>query len=256
MTTAQPQQLFDMTGRVALITGASSGLGVGFALALRAAGATVIAMARRVDRLEQLAAEHPGLVPVACDVADEAAVEQVVKTLVAEHGAIDVLVNNAGTTSSAPAEDESLADVRRVLEVNLVGAYALCQQVGRGMLERRSGSIVNISSMLGQVASAPINQAAYCASKGALDQLTRELAAQWAGRGVRVNSLAPGYFPSELSTPFLESEWGAKHVARNAPLGRPGRPGELDGALLLLASDAGSYITGQVLTVDGGWTVR
>jgi NAD(P)-dependent dehydrogenase (short-subunit alcohol dehydrogenase family) len=251
-----PADLFDLTGRVALVTGASSGLGVEFALSLRAAGATVAIAARRTERLDDLASEHPGLHAVQCDVADEESVCSSVARVVANLGTIDVLVNNAGITSYGPGESESVADLRRVLEVNLVGAFAFCQQVGRVMLAQGSGSIVNISSILGSVASAPIPASAYCASKGALTQLTRELAVQWAGRGVRVNALAPGYFPSEAASPLLDSDFGEKHVTRNTPAGRPGRAGELNGALLLLASDAGSYINGQILHVDGGWTAR
>jgi NAD(P)-dependent dehydrogenase (short-subunit alcohol dehydrogenase family) len=124
------------------------------------------------------------------------------------------------------------------------------------MLERGSGSIINIASMYGLVAAAPVAQAGYCASKGAVVNLTRELGAQWARRGVRVNALAPGYFPSEMASELIEDERSAKFLRRNTPIGRPGMPHELDGPLLFLASDASSYVTGHTLVVDGGWTAR
>jgi NAD(P)-dependent dehydrogenase (short-subunit alcohol dehydrogenase family) len=247
---------FELDGRVAIVTGASSGLGEGFARALAGAGASVVAAARRLDRLEELAAEVPGVVPVVCDVADERSTEALAAEALGRFGRIDVLVNNAGTSVEAAAEDEPVDDFRRVLDVNVGGMFALSQQVGRAMLAAGTGSIVNIASIFGLVASAPVQQASYCASKSAVVGLTRELAVQWAARGVRVNALAPGWFPSELTTPLFENEQSMAWMRRNTPLRRAGQPGELDGALLLLASDAGSYITGQVITVDGGWTAR
>jgi NAD(P)-dependent dehydrogenase (short-subunit alcohol dehydrogenase family) len=171
-------------------------------------------------------------------------------------GAVDILVNNAGTSIPARAEDESLTDFQYVLDVNLVGAFRLTQLVGRKMIERGEGSIVNVASILGMVAAAPNRQAAYCASKGGLINLTRELAVQWARYNVRVNALAPGFFPSELTTELLDDDAGGAYIRRNTPMARAGRAGELSGALLLLASGAGSFITGQVIAVDGGWTAR
>ena len=247
---------FELDGRVAIVTGASSGLGEGFARALAGAGASVVAAARRLDRLEALAGEVPGVVPLVCDVADQRSTEALVAEVLERFGRIDVLVNNAGTSVEAAAEDEPVDDFNRVLDVNVGGMFALSQQVGRAMLAAGTGSIVNIASIFGLVASAPVHQASYCASKGAVVSLTRELAVQWASRGVRVNALAPGWFPSELTTPLFENEQSMAWMRRNTPLRRAGQPGELDGALLLLASDAGSYITGQVITIDGGWTAR
>lgn len=255
-TACRPDQLFDLTGQTALITGASSGLGVQFALTLRAAGAEVVVAARRSERLADLCAEHSGLTAVPCDVADPKSIETAYRTVEERVGEVDILVNNAGTSIPARAEDESLTDFHYVLDVNLVGAFHLTQLVGRRMIERRRGSIVNVASILGIVAAAPNRQAAYCASKGGLINLTRELAVQWARYNVRVNALAPGFFPSEATAELLDDEAGAAYIKRNTPMSRAGRSGELSGALMLLASDAGSFITGQVIAVDGGWTAR
>jgi NAD(P)-dependent dehydrogenase (short-subunit alcohol dehydrogenase family) len=255
-TAVTPAQLFDLTGHTALITGASSGLGVQFALALRAAGAKVVVAARRADRLATLCQHNPGLTAVACDVSDPASVESAHREVEDRVGYVDILINNAGLSIPARAEEESLDDFRYVLDVNLVGAFRLTQLVGRRMIENGGGSIVNVASILGLVAAAPNRQAAYCASKGGLINMTRELAVQWARYNIRVNALAPGFFPSEATAELLDDDAGASYIRRNTPMGRPGRSGELCGALLLLASDAGSYITGQVLAVDGGWTAR
>jgi NAD(P)-dependent dehydrogenase (short-subunit alcohol dehydrogenase family) len=251
-----PDRMFDLSGRTALVTGASSGLGVQFALALQSAGAKVVVAARRTDRLEALCATHRGLIPVSCDVADPQALELAYREVNQHVGGVDILVNNAGTSVPARAEDESLVDFQYVMDVNLVGAFRLTQLVGRGMIERGGGSIINVASILGMVAAAPNRQAAYCASKGGLINLTRELAVQWARYNVRVNALAPGFFPSELTTELLDDEAGGQYIRRNTPMARAGRSGELSGALLLLASEAGSFITGQVIAVDGGWTAR
>jgi NAD(P)-dependent dehydrogenase (short-subunit alcohol dehydrogenase family) len=249
-----PASLFDLTGRVAFVTGASSGLGVGFARTLAAAGATVVVGARREDRLAQLAAELPLGDYVVVDMADSESIDAAVDAVLARHGRFDVLVNNAGTTSLASAEDEAIEQFRNVVEINLVGTYRLAQLAGRSMLAAGAGSIINVASIHSAVAASPLKQASYCASKSGLTGLTRELAVQWADRNVRVNALAPGYFPSELTDPLLGSERGAGYIQRKTPMRRPGEPWELAGPLLLLASDAGSYITGETLTVDGGWT--
>jgi NAD(P)-dependent dehydrogenase (short-subunit alcohol dehydrogenase family) len=248
--------LFDLTGQVALVTGGSSGLGRRFAEVLSAAGATVVICARRRDRLDEVAIGNARLIAIQCDITDEQGVEAMVERVGTDLGRIDILVNNAGGHVISPAEDELLADFRRVINLNLTSVFHLTQLVGRKMLAQGGGSIVNIASIMGLVASSPVKEASYCASKGAIVNLTRELAVQWAGRGVRVNCIAPGWFPSELTADMLEDEKSMRWLQRNTPLGRAGQTGELDGALLLLAGSAGSFITGQTITVDGGWTAR
>jgi NAD(P)-dependent dehydrogenase (short-subunit alcohol dehydrogenase family) len=252
-------KLFDLTGRVAVVTGASSGLGVTFAEGLAAAGANVVIAARRTDRLESLRKkmEERGAqtLAVECDVSQEAAVDALVRATLERFGGVDVLVNNAGVARVRPALDEAPADFRSVVDTNLVGTFICAQRFGRVMVERRKGSIVNIASILGLVGIGLIPQASYTASKGAIVNLTRELATQWARLGVRVNAIAPGWFPSEMAADVVETEDGQKFIRRRTPMGRAGAPEELLGVLLLLASDASSFMTGQIIAVDGGWTI-
>jgi NAD(P)-dependent dehydrogenase (short-subunit alcohol dehydrogenase family) len=246
-----------LDGAVAVVTGASSGLGERFARVLHAAGASVVLAARRTDRLEALAAElGPRALPVRCDVASADDRSALIETALSRLDRVDVLVNNAGIGTPSPAEDQPLDDFQRTMDVNVVAVFHLSQLAGRHMLQRGSGSIVNISSMFGVVAAAPVAHAAYCASKSAVIGLTRELAAQWASRGVRVNALAPGWFATEMNESMWTDERSLDHVRRGTPMRRRGEVGELDGALLLLAGDAGTFITGQTLVVDGGWTIR
>jgi hypothetical protein len=250
-----PNRIFDLTGRVAVVTGASSGLGERFVRVLLAAGADVVAVARRTDRLEVLAAGSDRVLAVPADIAVPEQVERIVPAALERFGRLDVVVNNAGLGVPAPAVTEDLDSFRYTLDVNLVGAFHLARLAARTMLEAGSGSIINISSVLGLVAAWPIPDASYSASKGALVSLTRDLACQWAGKGVRVNALAPGFFPSEGTTDMAEDA-GQKYIRSGCPMKRMGRPEELDGALLFLASGASTYMTGQVLTVDGGWTAH
>ena len=251
-----PLAAFRLDGRVAVVTGASSGLGDRFARVLAAAGASVVVAARRVDRLERLAADLPGAVAVACDVAEDADLEALVNGTIERFGRLDVLVNNAGTSGVVAAEHETADQIRRVIAVNLVGAHRLSQMAAGPMLAAGRGAIVNVASILGLVGVGQIPQASYSASKAGLMGLTRELAAQWARRGVRVNCIAPGWFASEMTADMTTTpEAGLSWIQSRDPMGRPGREGELDGALLFLASDASSYVTGHTLVVDGGWTI-
>ena len=251
--------LFRLDGKTAVVTGASSGLGVVFARALAGAGASVVVSARRLDRLEKLAAEIEAeggeALAVPCDVAREDDVDALAAAAVDRFGRVDVLVANAGIADPRPAEQEPLQVWERVVGVNLTGVFLTNQRFGALMLERGAGSIVNIASVLGVVGAGQIPQASYTASKGGVVNLTRELAAQWARRGVRVNAIGPGWFESEMTEEMFASDQGVRWIRRKTPMGRPGRGEELAGPVVFLASDASSYVTGQTLLVDGGWTV-
>ncbi len=245
-----------IAGRVAIVTGASSGLGARFARVLADAGATVIAGARRLDRLEELARVRPRIVPVRCDVADSDDRMRLVEAALAVEGRIDVCVNNAGVASGHPDRQATVEAFVEVMRVNVEAAFALTIAVGTHMVARGSGSVINVSSMFGLVAATPVADAPYVASKSALNGLTRELANQWAPHGVRVNAIAPGWFATEMNAELLTDERSRRWLERQCPMGRPGREDELDGVLLFLASDASTYCTGQVIAVDGGWTIR
>ena len=254
-TPIDPFAPFRLDEKVVIITGTSSGIGRRFAQVLHAAGAQVVMAARRLDRLEELAAELPGSLAVQCDVSEMTQCDDLVSTTLDRFGHIDVLVNNAGTVTLAKPEDETMADWRRVMAINLDAAFYLSQQCAkRHMLPNRNGVIVNVASILGMVSSERLPQASYAASKGALVNLTRELACLWARKGIRVNALCPGFFDSELTNELVEDDSGIAWLKRRTPMGRIGNEDELDGALLFLASNASTYVTGTTLAVDGGWT--
>jgi len=249
--------LFSVRDRVALMTGATAGLGRRMAAVLHAGGAKVVLAGRREDRLAEVAAALPGSLPVPTDVADDDALQGLVARAVEEHGGVDILVNNAGTAFAGRAREETREHIDATLAVNLTAAMRLAQLVYDSMVERGGGSIVNVSSIAGGVGiGGRLPQASYAASKGGLISLTRELAVQWARDGIRVNAVAPGFFSSEMTGALLAHEKISDFILRNSPLGRTGVPADFDGALLFLASDAGSFTTGQTLFVDGGWTAR
>ena len=243
---------FRLDGRVAVVTGASSGLGAAFAAGLAEAGADVVIAARRADRLrataEQVEALGRRCVAVTADVAIPEECTRIVDEAVEALGKVDVLVNNAGVGTAVPATRETPEEFRRVIDVNLNGSYWMAQACGRVM--KPGSSIVNIGSVLG-LTTAHLPQAAYASSKAAIIGLTRDLAAQWTGRkGIRVNALAPGFFPSEMTDQYPDGY--LEQMMFRVPAGRAGDPDELVAALVFLAGDASSYVTGVVLAVDGG----
>jgi NAD(P)-dependent dehydrogenase (short-subunit alcohol dehydrogenase family) len=244
---------FSLAGKVAIVTGASSGLGVAFAVGLADAGADIAICARRVEKLEQTKAQvlerGRRCIAVQADVSDPNDCDRVVAQTVEQLGKVDVLINNAGIGTAVPATRETPDEFRRVIDINLNGSYFMAQACGRAMRDG-GGSIVNIGSVIGST-SAFLPQAAYASSKAAIIGLTRDLAQQWTGRkGIRVNALAPGFFKSEMTDQYQEGY--VEQMMFRVPAGRMGEPHELVAAAIFLASDASSYVTGALLPVDGG----
>jgi len=253
------KQLFDLSGRVALVTGGSRGLGSEIAEGLAEAGASLMLLARReqwlaptVEAMKQQGFRCEGAL---CDVAKRDEIDAVVKRTLDTFGQIDILVNNAGVTWGAPAEAMPFDKWRQVLDVNLTGAFLFSQACGREMIKRKYGRIVNVASIAGLKSSMPggIHYAGYASSKAGLLGLTRELAAQWAPHNIRVNAIAPGFFPSRMTEKVLEA--AQPYIEAGIPMARVGRPGELKGVAVFLAAPASDYITGQTIIVDGGATI-
>ena len=253
------KDLFDLTGHVALVTGGSRGLGLEMAIGLGEAGAAVMITARREPWLTageaELRARGISCAAVVCDVSNQEQVHAAVKATIDRFGRLDVLVNNAGISWGEPIETMAVEKWRQVFETNATGCFLMSQAAGREMTRAgRGGSIVNIASVAGisGIEADILDAVGYSASKGAIVALTKDLAVKWAPNGIRVNAVAPGFFDTRLSHALLEKT--KAKVERRTPMGRIGRPGELSGVAVFLASSASSYVTGQVLAVDGGMT--
>lgn len=250
--------LFDLTGKVAVVTGASSGLGVQFSKALARQGADVAIVARRVERLEQVKKEVEELgvkcLAVKCDVSKVDEIKAAVAKINDHFGTIDILVNNAGIALMEPAEEQSTDTWETMMSVNLNGSYYFAREVGKIMVEKKYGKIINLGSIHSTVAMSTAPMTAYCTTKGGVKMLTKSLACEWAKYNITVNAIGPAYFPSEMTDDIIAGEGFDEVVKTYCPMGRTGRAGELDGALIYFASDASSYTTGQLLSVDGGWT--
>jgi NAD(P)-dependent dehydrogenase (short-subunit alcohol dehydrogenase family) len=252
----KPAELFDLSGKVAIVSGGGSGIGRQMATGLAEAGADVVLCARKVERCEEAARALEGLgrrtLALACDVRDQEQVLAVVARVRADFGRIDILVNNAGTSWGAPAEDHPLEGWQKVIDVNLTGVFLFAQAAGRVMIEQQSGKIVNIASVAAFGGAPPelMNAVAYNASKAGVVGFTRDLATKWASHGINVNAIAPGWFPSDMNKVLLESQ--PDLYLEHIPLKRFGGPDDLKGAVVFLASRASDYVTGQTLIVDGG----
>lgn len=251
--------LFDLTNKVALVTGGSRGLGKEMAEGLAEAGAALMLVARREEWLKPTVAEMQarGLrcEGILADVAQPADIQRVVEHTLRTYGQIDILINNAGVSWGAPAEDMPLDKWQMVLDINLTGPFLLCQAVGREMIKRQFGRIINIASIAGLLATLPGVQdtAGYNAAKGGLLSLTRELAAKWAKHNIRVNAIAPGFFSSRMADKVIAHARAT--IEASTPMGRIGAPGELKGVAVFLAAEASNYITGQTIVVDGGASI-
>ncbi len=252
------KELFDLTGKTAIVTGGSRGIGVEMAEALAEAGANLMLCARREEWLgetvEEFRKQGFSVAGKACDVSNETDVRQTVDETIQKFGKIDILINNAGISWGAMPEEMTLTQWQKVIDVNLTGCFLMAQAVGREMLKQESGSIINIASIAGLTSSAngPF-YAGYAASKAGLIGLTRELAASWGRKGIRVNAIAPGFFHSRLADRVIDIY--ERSIQETNVIPRVGESGELKGITVFLASDASSYITGQTIAVDGGMTV-
>jgi NAD(P)-dependent dehydrogenase (short-subunit alcohol dehydrogenase family) len=250
------ENLFDLSGKVAVVTGTSRGLGQYFGRALAKAGADLVITSRDKSRLADFQEEIEDLgrkaLPVQLDVLNQSDIKNMVGAAIAEYGKIDILVNNAGLNIRQPATEFTWDNWDTVLETNLKGAFFVAQAVGKEMIKRQYGRIVNIGSctcVFGMEGIGP-----YCASRGGMLQVSRSLAAEWGRHGITVNVLAPGWFKTAQNKVLYDNKPWVEYITDRIPLGRPGQPNDLDGTAIFLASDASAYVTGQILLVDGGFT--
>lgn len=252
--------LFRLTGRVAIVTGAAQGLGEAMAQALAEAGADIV-IADINEELARSTAERISnitgrqCIALRTDVTKESDIDVMVKDTIDRFGKIDILVNNAGIVRHVPAEEMSRKDWDDVINLNLTAVFLCSQRVGRHMIERNQGCIINIASMSGIIVNNPQPQVSYNVSKAGVIMLTRSLAAEWAKYGIRVNAIAPGYMETAMTKELLKTEMALKNWIGMTPMKRPGQPWELGGAVVYLASEASSFMTGQVLVIDGGYTL-
>lgn len=249
---------FNIKGQTAIVTGASSGLGVAFAEALAENGVNLVIAARRYEKLagvaRELSTKHGvEVIPIKTDVTQEEHVTKMVRTAIEKLGSLEIIVNNAGIATLSPSVEMSLEEWRKVIDVNLTGVFLCARTAAREMIKKQYGKIVNIASIYGAVSDV-FHAAPYYASKGAVINLTRALAIEWAPYKINVNSIAPGFFPSEMTEGFFKDEQAMKHILSRTPLGRTGKPLDLKAALIYLVSPASDYVTGQTIFVDGGWT--
>lgn len=250
--------LFSLKGKVAIVTGASSGLGVQFARALAREGADLAICARRLEKLQQVKticeAEGVKCLPVKLDVTDNDQIKAAVKAVLDEYGTIDILVNNAGIGLFEPAESESDSTWETMMKMNLSSYFYMSREVAQTMIKNHYGKIINIGSIHSTVAMTGMPLNAYATTKGGVLMLTKALAVEWAKHGITVNAIGPAYFASEMTENVVGDSAFQKVVEAYCPMGRVGAEGELDGAVVYFASDASRYTTGQLLSVDGGWT--
>jgi len=251
-------ELLSIKGKVAVVTGASSGLGVTFAEALAEGGANLILAARRIEKLNEVEVQMRKLgvkaMPFQCDVSKQEEVQALVNTTIKNFGKLDIIVNNAGVAAMGPSTEMPVEEWNRVVSVNLTGVFLCARTAAKQMIKQGSGKVINIASIYGAVGDV-FPAAPYYATKGAVINLTRDLAVEWAPFKVNVNAIAPGFFPSEMTEGIFRESRYTEYITKQTPLGRIGKPDDLKGAVLFLASPASDFVTGQTIFVDGGWTI-